>query len=131
MSNSDLFGNKVAETSSPAKKSKTVNNMETIKTVIDRAWSERPYVLVGPTGQPHRVSDDGTVKPCIYWEADAIHQLIQQKVLVVGGRRSYQTRHGVKSGQSVLVPKSTRDMLSRWKSLKPLSSNGNTTRRSA
>ena len=130
MTDTDLFGAPV-ESKPTAPKVKTVNNLDTVQTVIDRACSERPYMLVGPTGQPHRMGDNGVVKPLIYWEAEALHQLIRQKLLTVGGNHTYDTRYGAKSGQSVLVPKSTRDMLSRWRALKPLHSNRNTTRRSA
>jgi hypothetical protein len=127
----DLFGGAVDDKPVTTKPAKVVNNMETVKTVIERACSERPYMLVGPTGQPHRLADDGLVKPCIFWEAEAIHQLVRQKLITVGGYHTYQTRYGSKSGQSLLVPKSTRDMLRRWQALVPLSSKENPTRRSA
>jgi hypothetical protein len=127
----DLFGTEI-EDKPATKKPKAVNNLDVVQTVIDRAYSERPYMLIGPTGQPHRMGDHGLVKPLIFWEAEALHQLIRQKLLTVGGNHTYDTRYGAKAGQSVLVPKSTRDMLSRWRALKPLHSNEKaTTRRSA
>jgi len=126
----DLFGTEV-EDKPAAEKPRTTNNLDVVQTVIDRACSERPYMLIGLTGQPHRMGDNKIVKPLIFWEAEALHQLIRQKLLTVGGNHTYETRYGAKSGQSVLVPRSTRDMLNRWRALKPLHSNGNATRRSA
>ncbi|MEV6604898.1 hypothetical protein [Kutzneria sp. NPDC051319] len=127
----DLFGNTIEDTSTAKKPPKVVNNMETIKKVLEYAISSRPYVLIGPTGQPHRLGEDGIVRPLIFWEADALHQLITKKLVTVGGNHRFQTRYGEKTGQSVLVPRNTRIMLSRWNALKPLPSNGNATRRSA
>jgi hypothetical protein len=126
----DLFGTEI-EDKPATKKAKAVNNLETVQTVIERACSERPYMLIGLTGQPHRMGDNGIVKPLIYWEAEALHQLIRQKLLTVGGNHTYETRYGAKTGQAVLVPKKTRDMLSRWRALKPLPSKGNQIQRSA
>jgi hypothetical protein len=126
----DLFGTEVEEKSKTTKP-KTTNNLNTVQTVIERACSERPYMLIGLTGQPHRMGDNKIVKPLIFWEAEALHQLIRQKLLTVGGNHTYETRYGAKTGQSVLVPKSTRDMLNRWRALKPMHSNGNANRRSA
>ncbi|MFC0539863.1 hypothetical protein [Kutzneria chonburiensis] len=126
----DLFGTEV-EDKPAATKPKTTNNMDTVQTVIERACSERPYMLIGPTGQPHRMGDNKVVKPLIFWEAEALHQLISQKLLTVGGNHTYDTRYGPKNGQAVLVPRKTRDMLNRWQALKPLHSNGNANRRSA
>jgi hypothetical protein len=126
----DLFGNPIED--KPAeKKAKAVNNLEIVQTVIERACSERPYMLIGLTGQPHRMGDNGLAKPLIFWEAEALHQLIRQKLLTVGGNHTYETRYGAKTGQAVLVPRKTRDMLNRWRALKPLHGNTTTTKRSA
>lgn len=127
----DLFGNTVEETAPAANEPKAVPDLEIVKTVLERARSERPYMLIGPTGHVHRMDENNIVKPCIFWEAAAVHHLIGQKLITVGGYHSYETRHGSKSGQSILVPKATRDMLNRWSHLKPLPSNGTRTRRSA
>jgi hypothetical protein len=127
----DLFGNEIEDAPQPTKKPTAVPDMEIVKTVLERARSERPYMLIGPTGHVHRLGENNLVKPCIFWEAAAVHHLIGQKLLTVGGYHTYETRHGSKSGQSIFVPKATRDMLNRWRALKPLHSNGNSTRRSA
>jgi hypothetical protein len=126
----DLFGNTVEDAPQPPKKP-AAPDMEIVKTVLERARSERPYMLIGPTGHVHRMAENNIAKPCIFWEAAAVHHLIGQKLITVGGYHNYETRHGSKSGRSVLVPKATRDMLNRWSHLKPLPSNGNRTRRSA
>lgn len=124
----DLFGADVDDTKPTAeKKPRTVNNMETIKRVLEYAISTQPYVLIGMTGQPHRLGEDKVARPLIFWEADALHQLITQKLVTVGGNHTYLTRHGERVGQSILVPRNTRAMLGRWNSLKPLPDNGNTT----
>jgi hypothetical protein len=122
----DLFGNELPEQSAatPAPKVKPGNNMATVIKVLERAMSDDGYVLVGSTGQPHRVYTDDAknkrVTPCIYWEAAVVHDLIHSSLLKTGGRHWLDTRRGRKACQSILVPRSTRQTVARWKAYKPL-----------
>ena len=120
----DLFGNTVEEPRPARKVGKAGNDMDTVIKVLERAMSDTGYVLVGPTGQPHRVQPDKRVTPCIYWEASAVHDLIRSSLLKTGGRHWMDTRYGRKPCQSVLVPQSTRHTVSRWKALQPLQGKG-------
>ncbi|GAA3436636.1 hypothetical protein [Kutzneria kofuensis] len=122
----DLFGNELPAqpAPAPAPKVKPGNNMDTVIKVLERAMGDDGYVLVGPTGQPHRLREDKRLTPCIFWEAAVVHDLIRSSLLKVGAQKWMDTRHGRKPCQSVLVPRATRNQLVRWKALKPLHGKG-------
>jgi hypothetical protein len=122
----DLFGNELPDQPAPAAapKVKPGNNMDTVIKVLDRAMGDGGYVLVGTTGQPHRVGENKRLTPCIYWETAVIHDLIRSSMLTVGAQKWMDTRHGRKPCQSILVPRTTRLKVTRWKALKPLHSKG-------
>jgi hypothetical protein len=122
----DLFGNELPEQPkpTPAAKVKPGNNMDTVVKVLERAMGDDGYVLVGATGQPHRLREDKRLTPCIFWEAAVVHELIHSSLLKVGAQKWMDTRHWRKPCQSVLVPRSTRQQVARWKALKPLQEKG-------
>jgi len=116
----DLFGNTVTATPAPAEKlrrPRITNDTDLVITIVERAMSSLGYVLIGPTGQVHRKHGPHQAKKCIWWEADAVHQLLTRKWLTVGGYHLYQVGATRKAGQSVLVPKHIRLKVQRWKFL--------------
>lgn len=115
----DLFGNEVTESPAAAGKLRQItNDMSTVMTVLSRAQDEFGYLLAGPTRQVFRRCDREKMRPLPRWEAGAVHQLIETGQLTVGG--THFMRCGAVRGHanSVLVPKSTRDQLARWRALK-------------
>lgn len=115
----DLFGDDVPDPPSATRKPRpTTNEMSTVMTALDRAQDEFGYVLAGPSRQVFRRCGKDKMRPIPRWESGAVHQLIEVGQLAVGG--THFLRCGAVQGHanSVLVPKTTRDQLARWRVLK-------------
>lgn len=117
----DLFGNEVEATPAvPASSAPAVNNLRVVTDVLNRAVSESGYVVAGPSRRVYRRVDKETMKQVPGWELNAVLQLIDRGQLSIGGTHVLRCGAVRRSVNSVLVPKSTRLMLSRWNALKPL-----------
>jgi hypothetical protein len=116
----DLFGDEITDTTpaAPSKPRPVVNDMTAVMTVLGHAVDEFGYLLTGPSRRVMRKSDKTTMRPIPMWEANLVHQLLDSGQLTIGG--THFMRCGAVSGHaySVLVPKSTRLRLSRWRALK-------------
>ncbi|MGO1057047.1 hypothetical protein [Crossiella sp. CA198] len=124
MSELDLFGNPVQENPAPAQTRPgrpVLNDMDAVTAVLERASSDRRYLLVGLAERVYRLADPTDkerVQPVTHWEADTVHQLLKSRHLTIGGGR-----HEVVSGAmrttatAVLVPRATRNQLIHWKTL--------------
>lgn len=97
--------------------------MDLIERVLTVACQEG-YALVGTAERVYRVgtSDQtGTIEiiGVSRAEADAVHQLIDNKELVAGGQHRYRYRNYREGyGRAVLVPRSTRAKHARWSHLR-------------
>jgi hypothetical protein len=124
VTDTDLFGNPVEVTSeSQQKKARPVtNDMDLIERVLKVACNEG-YALVGTNERVCRVGPkDSNGTPEIIAatrdEADAVHQLITNKELNVGGQHLYRYRNARESyGRTVLVPQPTKRKSARWSAL--------------
>ncbi|MBP2474007.1 hypothetical protein JOF53_002879 [Crossiella equi] len=126
MTDTDLFGNPVETTPAPENTrpdKPALNDMDAVVAVLERAVSDRSYMLLGMSERVYRITGPKRpdrclpVSPATAWEAETVHQLIKARYLNVGGR------HPVVSGAitgyacSVLVPKATQQQLTHWKHL--------------
>lgn len=139
MTDTDLFGNPVSNGTPPAAKKlpRTTNDMDLIERVLKVACNEG-YALVGTRERVCRVGGkDSNGTPEITGvtsnEADAVHQLIANKELHVGGQYLYRYRNARESyGRVVLVPRPTKQKSARLGALhrpSTWSPTGNVTRK--
>ena len=115
----DLFGNEVPDVPLSRETSRRItNDMNQVMTVLERACSEAGY-FVGPRSRVFRAIEKGVVKPVPLWESGAVLQLVASGQLTQGGG-THLVRCGAVRSQvhAVLVPRSTRNQLARWKALK-------------
>jgi len=120
----DLFGNPVQATESPAgKKRPTTNDMDLIERVLHVACTDG-YALIGPQERVYRTGakDAHGIVELEYVtaaEANAVHQLIDTHDLTVGGQHHYRYRnHREGYGRSVLAPAKTHGKSARWAALR-------------
>jgi hypothetical protein len=116
----DLFGNPIPDTVAPKVKQRPkTNDMDLVEQVLRIACNEG-YALIGPQERVYRVGPRDAhgalevtgVPPA---ESDAVHQLLDNKDLSVGGQHLYRYRNAREGyGRSVLVPHKTRGMSARW-----------------
>lgn len=115
----DLFGNEITDSpTAPAEPRTVTNDMAAVMTVLGHAVEEYGYLLAGPSRRVMRKTDKDVMKPVPRWEADLVHQLIETKRLTVGGTHFMRCGAVSSHAHSVLVPKTTRADLSRWRALK-------------
>lgn len=120
----DLFGNPVtpAATPAPTKPRPQTNDMDLIERVLKVACLDG-YAVVGTAERVYRVgtSDRTGVTEVVSVpadEANAVHQLIDTKYLVVGGSHRYRYRNYREGyGRAVLVPRTTRARQALWSHL--------------
>ncbi|WP_094920321.1 hypothetical protein [Pseudonocardia sp. MH-G8] len=100
------------------------NDPELIADVV-RIATDPGYVVIGAAERVFRRADGttqkgGPVEPVPAYEQDVVRQLLSTGQLKTGG--AHTVRHGGRegSGSSVLVPRATRDMVTRWSNLAPL-----------
>ncbi len=118
-----LFGDPAPLPAAPASPAPGINDLDLVASVI-RSAQDPGYVVVGPservllrdpTGWPK-----GTVERVPTYEQDTVRQFLADGLLTLGGvhRVHYGDRDG--PAHSVLVPKATRTMATRWAQLHPL-----------
>ena len=100
------------------------NDPELIADVV-RIATEPGYVVIGAAERVFRRVDGtktkgGPVEPVPAYEQDVVRQLLSTGQLRTGG--THTVRYGGREGSasSVLVPRGTRDMVTRWSNLAPL-----------
>ena len=100
------------------------NDPELVASVV-RAALTRGYVVIGHTQRvflrdPGGMQKGGPVEPVPGYEQDTVRQLLDSGHLTTGGTHivRYAGREG--AANSILVPKATRAMITRWTSLRPL-----------
>ncbi|GGM72634.1 hypothetical protein GCM10012275_49060 [Longimycelium tulufanense] len=120
----DLFGNPVesGSESQAAERAarKAINNIDVVLEVVKAATSDLGYVL-GPRGrQVFRKDGSEEIRRVSWQEGNAVHQLLDQGWLTVGGQHSYRLLGGREFvwARSILVPKATRQRLHHWLSLR-------------
>jgi hypothetical protein len=117
----DLFGNEVEPAAAPAAAARPVtNDLRVVTEVLNRAVSDCGYLVAGRSWRVYRRIDKETMKLATAWELRTVAQLIDSGQLTIGGTHLLRCGAVRQSVNSVLVPKSTRLMLSRWNALKPL-----------
>jgi hypothetical protein len=118
-----LFGTQVPI---PAPRTPTVatQDPELVASVV-RAALARGYVLIGPAQrvflrEAGETRKGAPVDPVPAYEQDTVRQLLDAGLLTTGG--THIVRHGGTEGPatSVLVPKATRAMVTRWGNYVPL-----------
>lgn len=95
---------------------------ELIATVVKTA-TDPGYLLVEKSGRVFRIdpATPGVVTDAAArHEQDAVHQLVDSGHLTIGGTHHIHHRGHEGPARSVLVPKNTRDMVTRWDSLHPI-----------
>ncbi|WP_143022466.1 hypothetical protein [Lentzea jiangxiensis] len=128
----DLFGNEAEDVAAPAVAARpVVNDLRTVTEVLNRAVSDCGYVVASTSRTVFRRVDKDKISRVPAWEANAVVQLVDNGQLVIGG--THQLRCGAvrQPVRSVLVPKPTRLMLSRWNALKPLGSSKSSEKKGA
>ena len=109
----------------PRKPSRSeINDPELVATVI-RAAMNRGYVLVGPAQrvylrEPGQTQKGARVEPVPTYEQDTVHQLLDARHLTTGGTHIVRAAGREGPATSVLVPKASQAMVSRWAALVPL-----------
>ncbi|MDX8146504.1 hypothetical protein SK854_30625 [Lentzea sp. BCCO 10_0061] len=117
----DLFGNEVepAATSTVAARP-AVNDLRTVTEVLNRAVSDCGYMVASTSRTVFRRVDKEKISRVPAWESNAVVQLVDNGQLTIGGTHLLRCGAVRQPVRSVLVPKPTRLMLSRWNALKPL-----------
>lgn len=118
-----LFGPQAPVPSSTPARSAT-NDPELVAAVV-RAAMSRGYVVMGAAQrvflrEPGETKKGARVEPVPAYEQDTVRQLLDTGLLTTGG--IHIVRHGRTEGpaHSVLVPKATAAMVTRWSNLRPL-----------
>jgi hypothetical protein len=102
---------------------RSVNDMQLIERVLGVAETQG-YALVGPADRVYRRGARGEIAPAPGYEAEAVHQLLAGKHLTRGGQHQFTCGPYSGIGESVLVPRRTKDLARRWRHYKPLQSRG-------
>ncbi|RAS62955.1 hypothetical protein C8D87_107103 [Lentzea atacamensis] len=128
----DLFGNEVEPTAVPVVTARpAVNDLRVVTEVLNRAVSESGYVVAGAARRVFRRVDKDKISRVPAWESNAVVQLVDNGQLTIGGSHLLRCGAVRQSVNSVLVPKSTRLMLSRWNALKPLNNSNSSEKKGA
>jgi hypothetical protein len=109
----------------PATATPPANNDPELVASVVRAAMTRGYVVIGPAQrvflrEPGGAQKGGRVEPVPGYEQDTVRQLLDSGHLTTGG--THLVRHAGREGtaSSILVPKATRAMVTRWSSMRPL-----------
>jgi hypothetical protein len=117
----DLFGNPLDQPASATPESPPINDMTLIEKVLQIAESTG-YVLVGPSERVYHLYARGEIETAPNHEAETVHQLLDGKWLTKGGTHFYTCYGHNGPGNSVLVPRSTKNKARLWRALHPLAS---------
>lgn len=96
----------------------STDDLDLIIAVV-KACKDPGYVVIGPAERVYRRTDDGpnAIDKVPDYINGAVHQLIDQGLLTIGGQHLVEY-HGRRGGaNSVLVPRKTRDKVHHWESL--------------
>ena len=101
-----------------------INDPELVASVI-RTAINRGYVLIGPAQrvylrEPGQTRKGARVEPVPSYEQDTVHQLLDTRHLTTGGTHIVRAAGREGPATSVLVPKASQAMVSRWAALAPL-----------
>ena len=118
----DLFGDPVKEAGAErtARKASGSNDRELAESVLRSALGEG-YALIGHPMRVYRCAGRGEIETVPRYESEMVSDLIDRDVLKVGGWHDYTCGSSAGRGRSVLVPRATRTVMSRWAVLKGLS----------
>lgn len=98
---------------------RAVNDMELIERVLAVAEGQG-YALVGPADRVYRREAGGEIAPAPGYEGEAVHHLLAKRFLTRGGQHQFTCGPYAGTGESVLVPRRTKDLARRWRHYKPL-----------
>ena len=112
----DLFGNALTTTVPVETGRPPVNDMDVIERVLAVA-ENTGYVLVGSSERVYRLVANKTIEAAPVVESDAVHQLLDSKWLTKGGTHIYISDGQSGPGNSVLVPRATKEKARKWRSL--------------
>ncbi|MDT7723456.1 MAG: hypothetical protein QOI21_32 [Actinomycetota bacterium] len=115
----DLFGNPLDLPAQRDREPLPVNDMTLIEKVLQIA-ENTGYVLVGPAERVYHLFARNDIESAPIHEAEAVHQLLDAKWLTKGGTHFYTCYGHSGSGNSVLVPRATKNKARHWRSLHPL-----------
>ncbi|WAL66624.1 hypothetical protein ORV05_02060 [Amycolatopsis cynarae] len=120
----DLFGNPLATAVANSRSigRRPVNDMDSVERVLGVAEKEG-YVLVGVAERVFHKVGRSEITPASGHEAEVVHQLLDAKWLTKGGTHTYNCGGYEGLGNSVLVPKKTREKARLWRNLAPLPKN--------
>jgi hypothetical protein len=123
-----LFGTAVPVQQTRTPDRAVTNDPELVASVVRSAMS-RGYVLVGPAQrvylrEPGQTQKGARVEPVSAYEQDAVHQLLDSGQLTTGGTHTVRRGRTEGPAHSVLVPKATQAMVTRWSNLRPLHDGG-------
>lgn len=128
----DLFGNEVEPAATSAVIARpVVNDLRVVTEILNRAVSDCGYVVAGAARRVFRRVDKEKMSRVPAWESNAVVQLVDSGQLTIGGTHLLRCGAVRQSVNSVLVPKSTRLMLSRWNALKPLGNSNSSEKKGA
>ena len=112
----DLFGNELTAADYAPVDRPSVNDMALIERVLQVA-ENTGYVLVGSVERVFHLVGNKTIEPAPVAEADAVHQLLESRWLTKGGTHVYTSGGHSGAGNSVLVPRATKDKARTWRAL--------------
>jgi hypothetical protein len=119
----DLFGRPVEQppTAPPRRKRVVHNDMDLIERVLHVAQNDG-YAVIGMQERIYRVTGSHygvlEIEAVPVAESEAVHQLLDNGMLTVGGGHQYRYRNNREGpGNSVLVPHATRQKARRWRAL--------------
>ncbi|MFF0149633.1 hypothetical protein ATK36_6344 [Amycolatopsis sulphurea] len=112
----DLFGSPLADSGARAPVRLPVNDMALIEKVLHIAENVG-YVLVGPGERVYRLYARLAIEVAPRDESDAVHHLLDARWLTKGGTHFYTCYGYSGAGNSVLVPRATKDKARRWRVL--------------
>ena len=118
----DLFGEPVKAPAAvvASRQSWGVNDRDLAESVLRTALGNG-YAVIGQPMRVYRCAGRGEIEAVPRYESDMVSDLIDRELLRVGGWHDYTCGRSAGRGRSVLVPRGTRTLLTRWATLKRLS----------
>ncbi len=95
------------------------NDRELAESVLRTALGDG-YAVIGHPQRVYRCVGRGEIEAVPRYESDMVSELMERGLLKVGGWHDYTCGSASGRGRSVLVPQFSRNLLSRWSSLKRL-----------
>ncbi|NKQ53319.1 hypothetical protein HFP15_10540 [Amycolatopsis sp. K13G38] len=114
----DLFGNTITA-ADQASGRRITNDMSLVEKVLEVAELEG-YVLVGVAEKVYRKESKNQITATTADEAHMVHQLLDTNWLTKGGVHTYQCGGREGPGNSVLVPRKSKEKARQWRALAPI-----------